>query len=82
MDLSVALYEEHLQVTRTNAKRMTLWWATRKRVLATVKKDGTLLEWASPEHRDDRAIVLAAVKDDGWALQWASERLQVTACVS
>lgn len=45
-------------------------------VLATVTKDGTLLQYASETLRANRDIVLAAVEQNGLALQYASEVLK------
>ena len=45
-------------------------------MLATVKQNGFVQEYASPELRKDREIVLAAVTQKGLALKYASEELK------
>ena len=44
-------------------------------VLAVVKKNGELLDYACEELKGDKEIVLAAVKQNGHALIWASQDL-------
>ena len=50
--------------------------ADREVVLATVRQDGTALQFASAELQVDREVVLAAVQQFGRALQWTSAELQ------
>ncbi len=51
-------------------------YSSRTDVLAAVKKDGLLLEFASAELQADRDVVLAAVAQNGWALMYASANLR------
>tara|TARA_Y100000591_G_scaffold304432_1_gene301091 strand:+ start:832 stop:1713 length:882 start_codon:yes stop_codon:yes gene_type:complete len=48
----------------------------REVVLAAVRQDGKMLEWASDELRKDFDVVLAAVKQNGEALQFALGELR------
>lgn len=48
----------------------------REFLLAAVKKNGEVLEYAADERKADREIVLAAVKQDGYALEYASETVR------
>ena len=48
----------------------------RKIVLAAVKQNGFVQEYASPELRKDREIVPAVVTQKGLALKYASEELK------
>ena len=41
-----------------------------------VKKEGTHLQYAAPELKDDREIVMHAVKQNWRALQYASDKLK------
>ena len=38
--------------------------------------DGTILEFASDEIKDDKDVVITAVKENGMALQFVSDRLK------
>eukprot|EP00971_Amphidinium_carterae_P008325 164232-Amphidinium_carterae.1 len=51
---------------------MSLKKAGRESVLEEVRKNPSLLVWASEEHKDDRDIIMAAVLQDGHALEKAS----------
>lgn len=50
-------------------------WNNRQEVLDVVR-EGTYIEFASPELRDDKELILEAVKNDGINLCWASDRLK------
>ena len=45
-------------------------------VLKAIKNDGLLLEYASPELRNDREVVLTAIQNNDWALEFASDELK------
>ncbi|MBX9597697.1 MAG: DUF4116 domain-containing protein [Burkholderiales bacterium] len=45
-------------------------------VLDAVKKDGSLLQYASKTLQNDKQIILTAVKQNGLAIQYASEELR------
>ena len=58
---------------RLNTKIISLKKDT---ILAAVKKNGYVLDYASTEMKDDKEVVLAAVRNNGYALLYASLRLQ------
>ena len=50
-------------------------YADKEIMLAMVKEDGLLLDYAYDELKSDREVVLAAVKQNGVALEYASDEL-------
>jgi hypothetical protein len=52
------------------------WLQSKEFILEAVKKDGSLLEYASENLREDRDVVLAAVTNNGNSLRYASENLR------
>ena len=62
---------ERIEVTkmRQNANN-------REYVIENVKKEGALVEFASPELRDDKEVILEAIKNNPEALEFASDRLK------
>ena len=71
----------HVHATRVTGSGGPTWYpyklmVDREVVLATVRQNGVLLEYASEELRGDREVVLAAVQQNGVALGYASEELR------
>ena len=58
---------------RLNTKIISLKKDT---ILAAVKKNSAVLDYASKEMKDDKEVVLAAVRNNGYALLYASLRLK------
>ena len=48
----------------------------REYAIENVKQEGTLLEFASDELRDDKEVVLEAIHNNPEALEFASDRLK------
>jgi len=46
-------------------------------VLEAVKQDGSALQFASYELKNDREFILAAVRQNASALGWVSEEMQI-----
>ena len=70
----------HVHATRVTGSGGPTWYpyklmVDREVVLATVRQNGVLLEYASEELRGDREVVLTAVQQNGVALGYASEEL-------
>lgn len=45
-------------------------------ILEAVKRDGSLLEYASEELKNDKEVVLGAIKNNKNSFQYASEKLK------